>query len=118
MVPSWAPTFEILSDDYNANITAVCWDKGKQTPYEEQSDGAVIYRRRSELTHRGLVDLYEMSDIVVVSGWQDKGYLRALLKGRKTIPKVAMFDDWWVDPAVLDVTALQERFAALLEIAE
>lgn len=29
-----------------------------------------------------------------------------------------LFDDWWVDPAVLDVTALQDRFAALLEIAE
>lgn len=29
-----------------------------------------------------------------------------------------MWDDWWVDPAVLDVSALQERFAALMEIAE
>lgn len=28
-----------------------------------------------------------------------------------------MFDDWWVDPAVVDVAALQERFGKLLEVA-
>ncbi|TMX58614.1 glycosyltransferase family 4 protein [Vibrio rotiferianus] len=98
MVPSWLPTFKILTTDYNSNVDVVYWDKKIKTPYTPSSVKGVNYLPRSSFSPNQLVSLIIEGryDIIFVSGWMDKGYMKAVYSARKLgIPVVTGFDDWW-----------------------
>ncbi|MBM3496582.1 MAG: glycosyltransferase family 4 protein [Armatimonadetes bacterium] len=90
--------FRHLTQDYDACIEVVHWDKGRQTPYVPSALENVRYHKRSALDARRIAELANeiRPDIAYVSGWQDPGYLQAARMLRKRrIPVVVGFDDQW-----------------------
>jgi len=91
-------TIEKLSSFYGAEVHVVHWDKKRQTPYEPEKRYNVHFYPRSSLTKKEMIELAIKikPQIVVISGWQDRGYLgvaRVLRSMR--IPVVSCFDDQW-----------------------
>lgn len=91
-------TIRELNERYGAELHVVHWDTKKLTPFQHQhTKNATFYGRSAystamikELTRR--ID----PDLVVVSGWMDRGYLQvARLLRKKGIPVVTGFDDQW-----------------------
>lgn len=84
----------------DAHITAVYWDKKKLSSYKQEKIDRVQYIPRSSLSTRQLKDLLiSLSpEIVYVSGWMDKGYLKAIysLKRKNKQSKVVVgIDAQW-----------------------
>ena len=83
---------------YNAEVDVVHWNHKKLTPYVPTAIDGVRYYDRSNFTLKQLNEFVNKSnpDIIYVSGWMDKGYLRAILPMRKKgVPVVTAFDDIW-----------------------
>lgn len=85
------------------SIDVVYWDNRgvNSTRYETTDDGGIKYHRRSEMTVDQIFELLEKKrpSIVVVSGWMDKGYLKACRIHKKRHPSVrivAGIDDQWM----------------------
>ncbi|EGR0072924.1 glycosyltransferase family 4 protein [Vibrio vulnificus] len=98
MVPSWLPTFQVLTTNYSSEVDVVYWDKEVKTPYVPPSVKGVNYLARSSFSSEQLVTLANDGryDIIFVSGWMDKGYMKAIYSARKRgVPVVTGFDDWW-----------------------
>ncbi|WP_265427137.1 glycosyltransferase family 4 protein [Chryseobacterium sp. YIM B08800] len=89
------PVFKEYVEQYKAKVHVVHWDKNKLTPYQPPKIDDVFYYARSKYEHIALEELISeiKPDIVYVSGWMDKGYLRIckILKLRG-IPIVAGSD--------------------------
>lgn len=110
MVPSWIPTLKTLVANYQAEVIFVHWN-GQQakTPFVPPAIHGVSFIPRSGLDSAEIQSLiYEKpTDIVVISGWMDKGYLSAVRKIKaQGVPIVACFDDWWIGSIRQKVGAL------------
>lgn len=98
LAPYMVPVLREYTRCSDTQVHVVHWDREKQTPYVPPPIQDVAYYDRSKL---GTSDLLKLArrlqpDIVLVSGWQDKGYLvvaRALRK--RGTPVVAGIDDQW-----------------------
>jgi glycosyltransferase involved in cell wall biosynthesis len=84
-------------------INVVHWDKRNlnTTQHEITNLDKVIFHARSEANDELIFKLLEIAkpEIVVVSGWMDKGYIRVCKKYKKKCPNVkivAGIDDMWV----------------------
>jgi glycosyltransferase involved in cell wall biosynthesis len=91
-------TIRELSERYGAEIHVVHWDTKKLTPFQHQQIKNTTFYGRSGYSTSMIKDLVcsITPDLVVVSGWMDKGYLQvARLVRKKGIPVVAGFDDQW-----------------------
>jgi glycosyltransferase involved in cell wall biosynthesis len=97
IVPSWIPTFTRLVEGYGAHVHVVHWDDKRNTPYEPPSLAGVTFYKRSEYNNLLLCAMIEKLNpvAIVVSGWMDKGYLKAIWRASSNIPVVVAFDDWW-----------------------
>lgn len=92
------PIFKAYVSKYNAEVHVIHWDHKKLTPYIPPSLENVFYYKRSDFTLKQLKQFVIESnpDIIYVSGWMDKGYLRVIRLLRKQgIPVVTGFDDIW-----------------------
>jgi glycosyltransferase involved in cell wall biosynthesis len=90
--------FQKLVSAYGASIEVVHWDKNKLTPYKHLNIAGVKFHPRSSFSAE-LLNQFALQldpDLVYISGWQDKSYLKAaqLLKARGC-PVVVGFDDQW-----------------------
>jgi len=95
-------TIRELKERYDADLHVVHWDKKKLTPFALKGNDATFYAR-SALSVDALKELALKinPDLVVVSGWMDKGYLRvARLLRKRRIPIVIGFDDQWLGTPV------------------
>jgi glycosyltransferase involved in cell wall biosynthesis len=93
-----ARKLSVMASMFGADITAVCRDQNKKTPYVPMDEPGVRYLGRSTLDEVGLLKLFNEvdPDLMYVSGWEDKGYLPAALAGRKKgIPVVTGLDNQW-----------------------
>lgn len=84
--------------DRGAIVHLVHWDKKKLTPYNFSCTQSLVVYKRSDFKTRTLIKLTNEldPDITVVSGWQDKSYLRVskmLISNNKIV--VSGFDDQW-----------------------
>lgn len=110
MVPSWIPTFRVLVGKYGAAVDSVHWDHRRKTPYVCPEIPGVRFFERSRFDHKTLgVWLDELNpDVIFVSGWMDRGYLRAIRgRARNGTPVLAGLDDWWKG-------SMRQRAAGLL----
>jgi glycosyltransferase involved in cell wall biosynthesis len=93
-----SPVFQRLVSAYGASIEVVHWDKNKLTPYKNLNMAGVNFHPRSSFSAERLNQfvLQLDPDLVYISGWQDKSYLKAarLLKAMGC-PVVVGFDDQW-----------------------
>ena len=97
MVPSWLPVFQELVSN-GAVVDVVHWDNNTLTPYVPPDQKGVAFHPRSKFSQEMLnTHMYDFNpDLIFVSGWMDKGYLRTTYKARKqNIPVVFGCDDWW-----------------------
>lgn len=92
------PVFEELVKTHGAHIDVIHWDRQKQTPYVPPVIDGVRFYDRDNLSTSQLVQLTQdiAPDLVYISGWQDKEYLRVARKLKSQgCPIVAGFDDQW-----------------------
>ena len=91
-------TIRELSDRYGAELHVVCWDSKKITPYKHQQVANVTFYGRSNYSVTKMKELAKRiePDLVVVSGWMDKGYLQIVRMLRiKGVPVVTGIDTQW-----------------------
>jgi len=104
------PIFKELTIKYNAELHVVHWDHKKLTPYIPPVIDKVKYYKRSLLNQSKINELiYSIApDLVYVSGWMDKDYLKvAKLLRKKGVPVVAGSDTQWKGN-------LKQRIASLI----
>jgi len=94
------PVFKDLIESYGAEIFIVHWDKKKLTPYSPPSiPGLTLFDRFQFSSYKEILDLALSinPDLVYISGWQDKAYLKVVERLRlQSIPIVVGFDDQWI----------------------
>lgn len=91
-------TIRELSLRYSLEIHVVHWDNKKRSPFQPQFTENVFFYPRSEYSVAKMKDLARQvgADLVVCSGWQDKGYLQiASILRKKGVPVVAGIDTQW-----------------------
>jgi glycosyltransferase involved in cell wall biosynthesis len=104
------PVFKEYVSAYNAEVDVMHWDHRKSTPYVPPVIDGVQYYNRSDFSLKQLKEFVINSnpDIIYISGWMDKGYLRAIRPLLKQgVPVVTGFDDIWFK-------TLMQRVAAVL----
>jgi glycosyltransferase involved in cell wall biosynthesis len=91
-----------LSTDFSCEITVIHWDKKNinSSLYVPDNSCGVNYYPRSKFNQKKIVSFLSdfTPDIVVVAGWMDKGYLKALIEYRTKTgfnKVVAGIDDQW-----------------------
>lgn len=91
-----------LSSKASGNISVVHWDKRdtNTTQYNIDANNNVSFYGRSETDNKSILELLNNSspEIIVISGWMDKGYIWACKKYKKANPNVkivAGIDDMW-----------------------
>jgi len=91
---------DALCKDYEVSIDVVHWDKSNQdcTFYQIDESKPVNYYKRSKQTKDDILRLLckRQPDIIVVSGWEDKGYIWACRRFKRLYPEtkfVAGIDD-------------------------
>lgn len=79
------------------NLHVVHWPINSEAPFQLNADDSIRFYNRKNYDHPALKDL--MSDIapelVIVSGWIDKGYVKSLAPYSKIIPVVLVLDNPW-----------------------
>lgn len=80
-------------------VDAVVWRKGNLTSFVPEPIEGVVWHERDGFNYKDLISLISRNySLIYVSGWQDKGYVLALmaarLRGVKT-KVVCGFDDQW-----------------------
>lgn len=90
-------TIRTLSRVYNAEIHVIHWDKKKLTPYQNESIDHVFFYSRSNYSVEKLRDLVRdiSPQMVVMSGWMDRGYLSIAKMLKNRIPIIICFDNQW-----------------------
>lgn len=104
------PIFEEYVKAYGADVHVMHRDKKKATPYLPTVIDGVRYYKRSDFSLKQLKEfvIKTKPDIIYISGWMDKGYLRAILPLRRQgVPVVTGLDDIWFK-------TLRQRVASIL----
>lgn len=92
------PVLKEYVSKYDADVHVVHWDHKKLTPYIPPVIENVTYYNRSNLDYSGMIKLVEKinPNIIFVSGWMDKKYLKIAAKFKnKNIPVVVGSDTQW-----------------------
>ena len=104
------PIFKEFVSAYGADVHVVHRDKNKATPYIPPEIDGVQYYKKSDFSLNQLREfvIEVKPDIIYISGWMDKDYLRAIIPLRKQgVPVVSGFDDIWFK-------TLKQRLASFL----
>lgn len=92
------PVLEELVHAYRAEVEVIYWDQNKKTPYIPKEVVGVKFRPRSMFSSAQLSTFAKefAPDIIYISGWQDRAYLKtAKLLKAQGCPVVVGFDDQW-----------------------
>lgn len=90
-------------------VHVVHWDRKKLTPYQAPAWPKVHMYKRTEMSAHAMQHLAEslLPTITVVSGWQDKGYMKVAQRLRSQGKIVVTgFDDQWHGSLVQRVAAV------------
>ena len=97
-MPYQIPVLKEFVNKYNAEVHVVYWDTKGNAPYVPPIIENTVFYARSKFKTQQLSELIEgiVPNIIYISGWQDKGYLKVVKPyKRKGIPIVTGFDEIW-----------------------
>lgn len=86
-----------LVEKYDADIFVVSWPVNKEAPFRFDFSDRIQYKSRDQFTNHTLQE-YVMKikpDLIYVSGWIDKGYLKVTKKLKNEIPVLMGLDNKW-----------------------
>ena len=90
--------FKALIKNFGIEIHLIQWKKNKLTPYEiDEAYGIFVYKRE-DMSDLELITLAKKisPDLIYVSGWMDKGYLKVCKKFKKQNIKILCgLDNQW-----------------------
>ncbi|HRP89094.1 MAG TPA: glycosyltransferase [Edaphocola sp.] len=92
------PVFEEYVEKYQADVHVVHWNHKKLTPYVPPQINGVSFYNRTDFNLNNFMEFCSeiCPDIIYVSGWMDKLYLKVVRRLKKNgIPIVVGFDDIW-----------------------
>lgn len=89
----------------------VRWPVNKEAPFEFNLDGVLVYER-NDYTKESLLELaIEISpDIIISSGWLDKGYVNVCKHYKGKVKTVLAIDNHWLGGAKQKIAALFSPF--------
>jgi glycosyltransferase involved in cell wall biosynthesis len=93
-------------------IHIVRWPVNKEAPFQFSfPDGVTIYER-NDYNHAELVELAKniQPDIIISSGWVDKGYLKVCRYFKGKVPTVMSMDNQWLGTARQQLMRLAAPF--------
>ena len=81
----------------NAEVHIIRWPVNKEAPFSFSFFENIKVYERNELPQKSILDLVEKisPDVILCSGWVDKGYLSVCKKYRNKIPVIVGFDGKW-----------------------
>lgn len=93
----------------SADVMIVRWPVNKEAPFELSVNSSLEIYNRNELSNDSLKELVHQfqPDILVCSGWIDKGYLKAAKSLKKKIPVIVSLDNHWTG-------SLKQKIAAVI----
>ncbi|MFM9984154.1 MAG: glycosyltransferase family 4 protein [Flavobacteriales bacterium] len=82
--------------EYGVHVDVVAYPLNRDAPFQFQFSGSIKHENRQDFDAISLTKKIELGqyDLILVSGWADNDYLRAL-SASKTAVKVVGFDTWW-----------------------
>lgn len=98
-----------------ANVHLVRWPVNAEAPFEFAFDEQLKVYDRKQFNEQSLVQLSEeiRPDLILCSGWNDKGYLAVCKRWRKRIPVVLAMDNKWDGNAKQQLARIVARFTIL-----
>ena len=89
---------ETLYLEYGCEVHIVRWPVNPEAPFKFREYQGITFYERTDLSDSDLIELYKTikPNLVYVSGWMDKGYLRAskVIK-QSNVPIVCGLDNHW-----------------------
>lgn len=80
----------------SAEVLVVRWPVNKEAPFQLDNDGVTLLNRHDFNDQQLIKKIQEFNpDLIVCSGWMDKGYLAVAKSFRKKIPVVLSLDNHW-----------------------
>ena len=78
-------------------VTLIHWDHKKLTPFHfNNEEGLIVYKRSQHSYYSiNIITNRFKPEIIVVSGWQDKTYMRICAKHRRSTEVVCCLDNQW-----------------------
>lgn len=104
-----------LQEHGNVNVHLIRWPVNSEAPFDFQFDSSFKVYTRTDFTNESLLRLAEeiQPDIVLCSGWTDKGYLGVCRVWRRSVPVVLAMDNKWVGNARQRIALMISRFTIL-----
>lgn len=96
----------------NVAVHLVRWPVNTEAPFDFQFDASISVYDRNDYTAEQLVDLAAeiQPDLILCSGWTDKGYIAVCKEWRKSIPVVLAMDNKWQGTAKQHLARIVSRF--------
>ena len=93
----------------SADILLIKWPVNEEAPFEfDFPENITVIDRKNYLVSDIQRELEEFKpQVIVCSGWMDKGYLKAIIAYKENIPKIVCIDNHWVGN-------LKQRIASLI----
>ncbi|HMN05718.1 MAG TPA: glycosyltransferase family 4 protein [Flavobacteriales bacterium] len=98
MAPYFIACVERLVADHDVEVHIVHWPVNQEAPFKFSTGGKVFLHPRASLDQAGLRRLADglKPDIILCSGWVDKGYLQVCRAARRHgVPTVMVSDTAW-----------------------
>ncbi len=90
-------SLQALASEFGAEIDVVHWPVNPEAPFELPANSNLRLTDRSTLDQEGLNRLLDQAspNAIIVSGWMDRGYVRAVRRWRNRIPVIVGMDNHW-----------------------
>ena len=106
---------------YGGEAHIVRWPLDKNAPFVFQSDREVTFYERSDYSTEDLLELYDKlkPDLLYVTGWIDKPYLKVAKKARKEgVPVICAMDNQWFGTFRQKIASALGRFVLLKSFSD
>lgn len=96
----------------NAEIHIFRWSVNNEAPFKFRNLESVKFYERKDFNDQVLQNkINELNpDIILTSGWIDKGYLKIVKNFRKTIPVVLCLDNQWTGSIKQQIASITGKF--------
>lgn len=88
---------DALVKTHNCEVHIVRWPVNKEAPFHFSEGSGVHFYERGAYDDAALVAFTQnlKPDVVICSGWVDKGYLKAIKAFKKRVPTILTLDNHW-----------------------